>query len=325
MNQAQPGRGVFPFFIGSGRSGTTMFGLIFDSHPDLAVAHEAHFVAGIAVDQPALLRAGLFDRDKFVAGLQATPNFRRLDIPMSEVEERFNQLNPDSYSDAVRAVFEVFAGRQGKRLYGDKTPGYVNHLDLLEELFPESKFVHIIRDGRDVALAYVDRPEWGPRTVAEAAMYWRTRVNRGRDSGRRLGPERYREVRYESLIADPQGTVVELCQFLGLEFFPSMMDYYKRGDALAASTRDPQAFTALSKPPTRGLRDWRKQMTPSDVALFEAIAGDLLIDLGYERSTKATAVATRLRVGAARGQWLGRRVGARLRGFARRYRRTRSN
>jgi hypothetical protein len=307
--------GVFPLFVGSGRSGTTMFGLIFDSHPDLVVTHEAHFVAGLAVDYPALLRPGGFDRRTFMEGLQANANFRRLDLAMSEVEEKLSRSKPDNFSDAVRAVFEVFAHREGKTLYGDKTPGYVNHLDLLARLFPEAKFIHIIRDGRDVALAYVERPEWGPRTIAEAAMYWRSRVERGRESGARLGADRYYEVRYESLIADAEGTVRGLCDFLGLEFYPAMLDYHKRGQTLAASTKDPQAFTALSKPPTAGLRDWRKQMKKSDIALFEAIAGDLLVDLRYERSTSVTA---------AQAQWQIRRIGARLGRTSRRLRRART-
>lgn len=316
--------GVFPLFVGSGRSGTTMFGLIFDSHPDLVVTHEAHFVAGLAVDHPSLLRPGGFDRATFLEGLQANANFRRLDLPISEVDQKLQASDADNYADAVRAVFELFAQRQGKTLYGDKTPGYVNHLDLLGSLFPEAKFVHIIRDGRDVALAYVERPEWGPRTIPEAAMYWRSRVERGRESGGRLGPDRYREVRYESLIADAEGTVTDLCRFLGLEFHPAMLEYHKRGETLAASTRDPQAFTALSKPPTRGLRDWRKQMSKSDIALFEAIAGALLADLGYERSTSATSPVTRIKVGAARIQWQLRRVGARLGRTTRRLRRART-
>jgi hypothetical protein len=316
--------GVFPLFVGSGRSGTTMFGLMFDSHPDLVVTHEAHFVAGLAVEYPSLLRREGFDRRIFMEGLEANANFRRLDLPLSEVAEKLSGSQPDNYADAVRAVFELFAQREGKTLYGDKTPGYVNHLDLLAGLFPEAKFVHIIRDGRDVALAYVERPEWGPRTIPEAAMYWSSRVERGRDSGRRLGPDRYQEVRYESLIADAEGTVKDLCRFLGLEFHPAMLDYHQRGETLAASTKDPQAFTALSKPPTRGLRDWRTQMKKSDIALFEAIAGDLLVDLGYERSTSATSGATRLRVGAARTQWQIRRIGALIGRTTRRFRRART-
>jgi len=103
-----------------------------------------------------------------------------------------------------------------------------------------------------------------------------------------------------------------------------MLDYHKRGQTLAASTKDPQAFTALSKPPTAGLRDWRKQMAKSDIALFEAIAGDLLVDLGYQRSTSATSLATRLRVAAAQAQWQMRRIGARLGRTSRRLRRART-
>jgi hypothetical protein len=306
-------------FVGSGRSGTTLFGLIFDTHPELAVAHEAHFVAAIAVQHRSLLEPDGFDTERFLQALAANSNFRRLGMPTPDVERQIRDTRPESYADAVRSVFELFATRHGKRLYGDKTPGYVNHLDLLGGLFPEAKFVHILRDGRDVALAYLDRPEWGPRTVAEAAYYWRTRVQRGHLSGRRLGQERYREVRYEALIDDPEATVSEVCTFLGLGFAPEMLSYHEKGVPFAASTRDPEAFASSASPITKGLRDWREQMTRGDVVLFEAIAGDVLADLGYEPSGLTPNVGTRLRVGAAGARWQLRRVGARLRRSSRRY------
>lgn len=305
---------VFPIFVGSGRSGTTLFGLIFDSHPDLAMAHEAHFVAALARRRRTFTSGGRFDKEQFVTALYGNPNFRRLEVPRSAVEEALVAGSIESYADAVRTVFAVFAGQQGKSRYGDKTPGYVNHIATLAALFPEARFLHIIRDGRDVALAYLDRDEWGPQTIDEAALYWRSRVGRGRRAGKKLGSQRYMEVRYETLLDEFEPTVRSICSFLDLEFEPAMLTYYERGEAFAAKTKDPQAFGALALPPTKGLRNWRDQMRPDDVVRFEAIAGGLLSDLGYEVNNSPPGSRERARVAVGWAKWQFKRVSARFGG-----------
>ncbi len=111
-------------------------------------------------------------------------------------------------------------------------------------------------------MAYLDRDEWGPSTLAETALYWRSRVGRGRRAGAALGPQRYREVRYEDMVEDPEGTTRVLCDFVGIDFRPEMLDYHQRGAAFIASSATPEAFSGLAKPITRGMRDWRTQMDP---------------------------------------------------------------
>lgn len=312
---------VFPMFVGSGRSGTTLFRNIFDAHPDLAMTHEAHFVLPMALQRRRLITPSGFDSGRFLTRLYANPNFVRQGLPEPVVRAALEAGAPVTFADAVRIVFATYAAERGKRRYGDKTPGYVTHLGLLGELFPEARFVHIIRDGRDVAMAYLDRAEWGPSTMADAALYWRSRVGRGRSAGRRLGPSRYREVRYEDLVDDPEAVTRELCAFLDLDFRPQMLEFHRRGEDFAASTPHPEAFRGLSQPVTKGMRDWRLQMTPSDVALVEAIAGDLLADLGYD--VTGTGGGGRLRATAlvANAAWQVKRGAARLQPDVRRLRR----
>jgi hypothetical protein len=92
-----------------------------------------------------------------------------------------------------------------------------------------------------------------------------------------------------------------------VNFDPAMFGYMDRARQVAAGSAFPQAHQRLGLPPTKGLRDWRTQMSREDVALFEALAGDLLVDLGYERAVerptlgqRARAARSRLRVGAGR-------------------------
>jgi Sulfotransferase family len=301
----------FVFFVGSGRSGTTLYRNIFDSHPELAMSHEAHFVAPMVRNRSKYEGDG-FDTDRFVDDLYGNPNFRRQGLDRAEVEAAMAVARPGDTADAVRTVFAAYAAGHGKRRYGDKTPGYVTGIGPLAEAFPESRFVHIIRDGRDVALGYLDRDEWGPSTLPDAAFYWASRVRRGQASGRELVQARYTESRYEDLVADPEAVTRRLCGFLDLDYRPEMLRYHERGAEFIAATRDPQAFGGLARPVTKGMRDWRTEMAPDDVLRFEAIAGDLLTELGYELTGVPTPPVMKLEVARARLGWERQRLASRL-------------
>lgn len=301
---------MFPMFVGSGRSGTTVFRNIFDSHPDFAMTHEAHFVAPMA-QRRKLYESDGFQAARFVDDLYTNSNFVRQGLERVAVEERLAAEKVDGFAAAVRSVFALYAAERGKTLYGDKTPGYVNHIELLGSIFPEAKFVHIIRDGRDVALGYLDRDEWGPSTVAEAALYWKSRVSRGRSGGASLGPARYLEVRYEDLVDEPEKTTQRVCEFIGLDYRDEMLRFHERGAEFIATSNTPDAFAGLAKPVTKGMRDWRTQMASDDVALFEAIAGDLLGSLGYERLHGTPSPALRGKALMAGLGWQAKRLQAR--------------
>lgn len=312
---------VFPFFVGSGRSGTTLFRNVFDAHPKLAVMHEGHFIGAMArmrrrYESSEGVEIGVFMRDLF-----NNDNFRRQGLTRPAVEEALAAKAPQRLSDAIRTVLEAYAAAHDKPYYGDKTPGYVAQISELAAMFPDAKFVHIIRDGRDVGMSYLERDEWGPATMAEAALYWRSRVGRGRKAGSALGAGRYREVRYEDMVEDPEGTVMGLCRFLGLEYDMAMMEYHHRGREFAASTKHPEAFSGLAKPVTKGMRDWRTEMDPDDVALFETIAGDLLAELGYDVTGIGGDGKLRTQALAAQARWQAKRTAARVTPVVRRLRR----
>jgi hypothetical protein len=276
-------RPVFPFLVGSGRSGTTLLRAMFDSHPDLAIPDEVSFIVRLSRPHYAH-RYGWpreFRAEPCADLLLANGSLRRWGLDPDEVRSALLHPPAGSFADAVRRLYQLWAERQGKPRYGDKTPTHVLYLRRLARTFPEARFVHLIRDGRDVALSYLDAG-WGPSTVDDAAIEWRRRVAAGRRAGRRLGPERYEEVRYEDLIADPESAVTRLCRFVDLPWDERMLRYRERADEVIGATRFPEAHQRLRLPPTAGLRDWRHQMDPADVARFEAIAGSLLKELGYE-------------------------------------------
>ena len=192
-------------------------------------------------------------------------------------------------------MYEAYAEAHGKQRWGDKTPMYMQRLPLLERLFPTALYVHLVRDGRDCALSFLQMPEgivtrsWAhPRDAAGFACQWRAEVAAARELGQRVGP-RLLEVRYERLVADPEDTVRTICDHVDLAYDARMLDYAGNVDV----THQPHQ-QSLRRAPTPGLRDWRTDMSPDDVRAFEEVAGDLLAELGYATSARPT-VAGRLR------------------------------
>jgi len=280
-----PVQSVVPIFGSSGRSGLTLLRMIFDSHPELTVAHEPRFLATMAPNHARYERDGALDIDRFLGDLYAVSNFRRLGLPREELRAALEAQRPSGFADAVRIVFEMYAQSRGKDLYGDKTPLYISFMEPIGGLFPEARFVHLVRDGRDVVLAYLERDK-GPATVAEGAFHWKLRVSRGHRAGQGLGPDRYREFHYEVLIDDPEATVRTICDYLGLDFHEEMLDYKGTAERFLAEAKNPADHQHLTMAPTKGLIDWRRSMSADDLALFEAIAGDTLEAVGYERASK---------------------------------------
>ena len=153
-------------------------------------------------------------------------------------------------------------------------------------------------------------PSGGKNPVAVCALWWRWQVSTGRQDGADLGPFRYREVKYEDLVARPEEAVGDITSFLELPFAPEMLTYHEGKTRLEPGLSSKKAWL----PPTPGLRDWRTHMSERDVALFEAIAGDLLSDLGYKQAINTTPPEIVEMAERCRGWWdleMARRQGKR--------------
>jgi GNAT superfamily N-acetyltransferase len=283
-------RNPYLFVVGCPRSGTTLLRRMLDAHPDLAITPETHWIPIWFERRNGVTRDGRAGPE-LVARLLAYPKFRRTGLGREELESLLDADRPVSYSSFVQGFFDLYGRTRGKALVGDKTPGYVRRLPLLHELFPEARFVHLIRDGRDVCLSAVNWqkavnlarrfPTWSEQPVVTAALWWEWNVRLGRDGGASLGRGLYHELRYEALVADPAEACRELCAFLDLPYDEAMLRFHEGRTRSDPGLDSKKAWL----PPTRGLRDWRTQMPEQDVERFEAAAGELLDELGYPRSS----------------------------------------
>ena len=271
----------FLFIVGKGRSGTTLLRAMFDSHPDMAIPPESHFIIPLAYRRRQYEQAGRFDVESFVEDLAYT-GFANWGVSRPIALNWLRDARPQGYEEAVRAVFALYARNLGKSRYGEKTPVNVRYISPLGALFPEAVFIHLVRDGRDVTVSSLRAP-FGPSTLPEAAIYWRLAVENGRRAGATLGPRRYLEVSYETLVSEPESTIRQLCGFAQLEFDPSMLRYYERAGQVTRGDPLPQVHENLHRPPIANIRNWRTDMGQADALIFEALAGRTLEQFGYER------------------------------------------
>jgi len=262
--------------LGVGRSGTTLLRVMLDRNTTLAIPYETFFVPQLAHRhgrRPKL--------DEFVDDLGRLRTLYDWGITPDDVRPRLHEGM--TTSEAIAAIFETYAERQGKPRWGDKTPLYMQQLPLLARLFPDAVWVHLVRDGRDAALSFLELPEgfagktWAqPRTVAQFAARWRTEILAARRLGRNAR-SRYLELRYEDLVEEPERELRRVCEHASLPWEPGMLDHTRVSDAA-----NMPEHRNLAQPPTPGLRDWRSQMSREDALAFEQVAGDVLRSAGYE-------------------------------------------
>jgi hypothetical protein len=271
--------------VGVSRSGTTLLRLMLDAHPQLAVPAESRFlpelIERIAAGADRAAAAG------FVTGSERWDDFG---LDAEAFRARVEALPEFGAGQVARAFFGLYAEGQGKPRWGDKSPPYVVSMPAIHGALPEARFVHLIRDGRDVAASLMAR-DWGARRPRRIARRWTSEVQAGRQAAATLGPALCLEVRYERLVEDPEGVLRDICSHVELDYDPAMLAYHERADQRLAELGDLEARTAAERAtqfervhsPLSGERigAWRRELGAADRAAFEAVAGELLVELGY--------------------------------------------
>jgi hypothetical protein len=293
------GPNPFVFLVGSPRSGTTLLQRVVNAHSQIAIASESQWIARYYNRRIGLTPDGIVTPD-LVPRLLEHPKFHRLAISRGLLEELVETGGPIGYASFVSQLFDHYGRARGKPLAGDKTPNYTRQIHVLHKLWPRAKFVHLIRDGRDVCLSLLNWkrkaarmaelfPTWEEDPITTAALCWERDVGQGREQGRLLGHESYYEIRYESLVTRPEEEVRGLFSFLGVPYERAMLEFHQGRTRSEPGLSPKEAWLPI----TPGLRDWRSQMPRGDVERFEATAGGLLDELSYPRGCPAPPAALR--------------------------------
>ncbi len=281
--------------VGAARSGTTLLQYMLRSHPDVSLptAESCFFIPFYQrrnefndladLTQLTRLLTEIYQEhqrffDKNLHGLQFDP---------ITVANTLHARQVTTIPDVIAHIFQDDAYIQGKKRWGDKTPYYVLHLDTILEMFPNAQIVHLIRDGRDCALSMLER-RWDLKifNIYHAAYTWNKYVSAGQYFGQQH-PQHYYEIQYEDILNEPEKTITNLCQFLNIEFNDKIINFNKSSSA--GKTR------LLTLPlQTDNQAKWKHKLSPRQLRLFEALAGETLHRCGYDLTCKTTPTVNRI-------------------------------
>jgi hypothetical protein len=261
-----------PIVIGGcGRSGTTLARVILDSHPNICCGPEAELFLPAPLDLRKL-------QEKF----KLAPETLRATYEASESRAEFI----DRFAD-------ICCESAGKNRWAEKTPRNVLHLNYLFERFPSARFVYLLRDGRDVACSLRTHPRhkvvdgrlvpvntWKP--MAECAERWRDSVIAARPY---WDDARFHTLRYEELVTVPRQSIGRLLEFLDEPWDDAVLAHSEAPSSFRDATTFPQNPEALKPIETSAVARWQRDMSDEDKAVFKRVAGELLAECGYARSS----------------------------------------
>lgn len=227
------------------------------------------------------------NRRKIVATWLHSKGFRRSGLDARELSTKLIE-DCQNGGDFIRIVMDGVARRQAIPRWAVYDPDNVLYLPQIKADIPEALFVHIVRDGRDIALSLKKMGEfrpvpWGrkPASLQATALYWRWMVENGRRHGR-LFPDDYLEIRYEELVTAPQEVLQELGRFLRSDLDYSQIQNNKLGRLSESNSSFRGSGTPAESNP---INRWKKMLSTKEVACLEALVGDCLQESGYQLST----------------------------------------
>lgn len=253
------------FVVGTMRSGSTLFRLILDAHPNIAIGEETGFMAALAATK------------QIPHWQHGRGWFERLGWTEAELDARLREF--------YAGLFERHAQRQGKKRWGEKTPFHSGHMADMARVFPDAVFVAIVRHPGAVANSLVRKFHY---ELADAAAYWDSLNKEILRRGLELGDDRFALVRYEDLVGQPEQTLRELVEFLDE---PWSEDLLRHNDVQAAqgAPRISAGNTRSRDPIKTDLADrWADGFGAADLAVLGEVTGELAGFLGYDPARPGT-------------------------------------
>jgi sulfotransferase family protein len=270
-----------PFFVlGAARSGTTMLRLMLNRHSRLAIPFESHFLRQILAELPADRPLETGEARRMAEIVAAEKNFQTWHLDAGQVQEELIRRAPAPLAELVDALYRMEIAPSGKPRWGDKTPYYYTCWRELTGLFPGSRLVHIIRDGRDVNLS-LEKVGWHGPTAADRARYWCERVEMAHAAARELGPDRNLIIRYEELVLNTRATLKVVCGFLREEFEREMINFFTDAERHICDIDGDVHQKVRRAPKPEDVGRWQREMPVERQREFEAVAGSGLRAMYY--------------------------------------------
>ena len=263
------------FVVGCPRSGTTMLASLLEQTP-WGWPFETHFLIKyyhrLSAYEPLNERSNMLRLAQTIMAERVGQQWM-IDLDHDlDLENIVDGLAAPTYACLVDALCSHSPDRTAAESWGDKTPQYVLELDVIRALFPDSKIMLIVRDGRDVALSLLGR-DWGPRNMATCAELWRQCHGPNELADELASRGQLIKLKYEHMLQDPKGELERVLDFLGV---------HERREEILAGVKAVDAANADK---------WRTQLSPNQLRVFESVAGETLSLHDYPRACQAARLS----------------------------------
>ena len=273
------------FIVGCPRSGTSYLYHLFLSAGGFAEFHTQMNVFDVL--EPIYGDLGsTANKQRMMKDWLKSKAFRVSGLQPGEIEKKV-MSECHGAGDFLRIVMDEVARTQGVDRWADSTPTNVPHMLRIKRDFPQAKFIHIIRDPRDLALS-LDKKGWSRplpwdkrNSLLAAGVYWEWIVRKGRKNGEQLGSD-YIETRYEDLVQSPAAELAKIGEFLDCD-----LDYERIKAQSVGSIKNP--LTSFKEDLNQGtfgpVGRWKDKFPAAQLARFEALVGEYMQELGYTLSS----------------------------------------
>jgi LPS sulfotransferase NodH len=284
------------FVVGSARSGNTLLYHMLLSSGLFPPYRSEPVVFDLLVPRSGDLRRRA-NRERLLKIWLLSKQFRVSGLDPEEFAEKVLSTCR-SGGDFLRLMMDSFAERNGCKRWAVWGPDNLLHMDLIKREIPEALFLHVIRDGRDVAYSlarsgFIRPLPWGRKGgLLVSGSHWMWKTKRGRRLGQRLCGD-YLEVRYENLAHDPQATLARVSSFLGEEVpYRSIRD-----SSLGTIGKPNSSFQEEIEVGFDPVGRWRKNLTEAEVEKLEALLRRFLEELDYplQSSTRSWRIVVGMR------------------------------
>lgn len=269
--------------FGMERSGTTLLTMMVGAHPQIVMPLSVtgmwfDFADRLGRDYGGLASAS--DCDRMVTDVINHPRIRLWETPLDFARIR-SATRLEDYPSLVAAVYQECANQHDKPYWASMDIGTLRRMHTVHDWFPDARFLHIVRDGRDVALSHQTMP-FGAGNIAECAAAWDRRISTNMRMGEMLSPDQYMILHFEDLIQEPEKNLRSVCEFIGVGYSPEMLCYAETVEERVPSNKLWLWPALKSAPKQEKVGRWKKEMSKAQRIVFERTAGDLLHELGYE-------------------------------------------
>ncbi len=249
-------------------------------HSRLHILPETHFLRRIAKDFP-LDQPLLPDQVVAVVGrIVMHPRWATMGMSTEQFRDQAIGLNAPLLADVLNLIYHCHLRNAGKARFGDKTPEYIRYIPDILKIYPNARFIHLVRDGRDVTISFAN-VGWG-RAYHGPDFDWTRAVRAALAYRRAPFADRILKIRYEEMVRDLEGAVRRVCAFLGEAFEPDMLNWHGRIGKLFPG-EVPNVHTKLFQPVlSEEVTAWRRRLSVIECFLIEASLYRDLEAIGYE-------------------------------------------